>query len=210
MLDAPGKLSKILIGMGRVLGEIPLTVKLRTGVKEGKNTAHKLMPRLVGETGVAAITVRPASTHRYKKAPLTNGFKLHGRTRQQRYTKLADWDYIRECVDAVRAREAEEGRTFPHPHHRLLPHTHSNSRLRASVSPIPIFGGGDAFSSKGYWESVEKGGVDGVMVARGALIKPWIFTEIRERREWDISARERLEHVRKVRALISLNLLLIC
>jgi hypothetical protein len=50
VLDAPGKLSKILVGMNRALGDIPLTVKLRTGVKEGKNTAHKLMPRLAVET----------------------------------------------------------------------------------------------------------------------------------------------------------------
>ena len=57
VLDAPAKLSKILIGMNKALGEIPVTVKLRTGVKEGRNTAHKLMPRLAAETGIGAVTV---------------------------------------------------------------------------------------------------------------------------------------------------------
>lgn len=70
-----------------------------------------------------------------------------------------------------------------------------------SVAPVPIFGGGDCFSSHDYWTNVETNGVDGIMIGRGALIKPWIFTEIKERREWDISARERLELVSKVRLL---------
>jgi tRNA-dihydrouridine synthase 3 len=70
--------------------------------------------------------------------------------------------------------------------------------LTPSVPRIPIFGGGDAFSAQDYWSKVESSGVDGVMIARGALIKPWIFTEIKERREWDISSRERLELIRKV------------
>ena len=64
---------------------------------------------------------------------------------------------------------------------------------------MPIFGGGDCFSAQDYWACVAQSGVDGVMVARGALIKPWIFTEIKERREWDISARERLDGIRNVR-----------
>ena len=79
-------------------------------------------------------------------------------------------------MDAVRGREAEE-----------------------DLPPVPIFGGGDCYSSQDYWEKVEHSGVDGVMIGRGALIKPWIFTEIKERREWDISSRERLEGIRKVR-----------
>lgn len=57
VLDAPAKLGKIIIGMNKALGDIPVTVKLRMGVKDGKNTAHKLMPRLAPEFGAAAITV---------------------------------------------------------------------------------------------------------------------------------------------------------
>ncbi|KAJ6587378.1 hypothetical protein B0H10DRAFT_2093936 [Mycena sp. CBHHK59/15] len=146
LLDNVNRLGKIVFGMSRALGDIPVTVKLRTGVKDGKNTAHKLMPRLGPEYNASCIT-------------------LHGRSRQQRYTKLADWDYIKECVDAVRAREADE-----------------------DLPRVPIFGGGDCFSSQDYWSCVEQSGVDGVM--------PWIFTEIKERREWDISARERLGSIR--------------
>ncbi|KAF9011796.1 hypothetical protein BDQ17DRAFT_1387388 [Cyathus striatus] len=149
-----GKLGKILTGMNRALGETPVTVKLRTGVKDGKNTAHKLMPRLASEFKPSCIT-------------------LHGRTRQQRYTRLADWDYIKQCVEAVRAKEADE-----------------------ELAPVPIFGGGDCFSAQDYWEKVESSGVDGIMIGRGALIKPWIFTEVKEKREWDISARERLDLIR--------------
>ena len=89
-------------------------------------------------------------------------------------------------------------RTVSYTHHD---HKYSPKLTLSLVTPVPIFGGGDCFSSQDYWEKTEHSGVDGIMIGRGALIKPWVFTEIKERREWDISARERLELARKVRLL---------
>lgn len=115
-------------------------------------------------------------------------------------------------MEAVREREKEED--------RMCVHLYNFFCLRpwfCPVPPVPIFGGGDCFSSQDYWTNVENTGVDGVMIGRGALIKPWIFTEIKEKREWDISAKERLELIRKVSlggilfvCYISLLLVVVC
>ncbi|TWW65663.1 tRNA-dihydrouridine(47) synthase [NAD(P)(+)]-like [Takifugu flavidus] len=136
------KFEEIVKGMNYVL-DSPLTVKIRTGVHEKSNIAHKLIPEMK-KWGISMIT-------------------LHGRSREQRYTKLADWDYISTC-----------------------------SKL---ASPVPLFGNGDILSYEDAVKAKETG-VSGIMIARGALIKPWIFTEIKERRHWDISSNERLDILR--------------
>ncbi|RUS27971.1 hypothetical protein BC938DRAFT_482504 [Jimgerdemannia flammicorona] len=60
-----------------------------------------------------------------------------------------------------------------------------------------LAGNGDVFSYEDYYGFKEKSGVDGIMIGRGALIKPWLFDEIKSRRHWDISSRERFDILRK-------------
>lgn len=72
------------------MGETPLTIKLRMGVKDNTPVAHKLIPRLAQEWGVSGLT-------------------LHGRSRAQRYSRAADYQYIARCVQALRSTEEEHG-----------------------------------------------------------------------------------------------------
>lgn len=55
---------------------------------------------------------------------------------------------IGECVKVLRDHASDEG-----------------------IKPIPIFGNGDAYDYRTYYENMESSGVDGIMIARGALIK---------------------------------------
>ena len=183
LLDAPSKLEKMIRGMNVVSGEIPVTAKIRMGTKDGKPTALKTIERLalggyeardrVGAPGCAAIT-------------------LHGRSRQQRYTKSADWTYIAECAALIKSyneKKDELAGTVREPDER----TQANTSHGA-----PYFiGNGDCYSHVDYLDHVQHANVDSVMVARGALIKPWIFEEIEKGQYIDKSATERLSYIEK-------------
>ncbi|CAH1183426.1 unnamed protein product [Phaedon cochleariae] len=125
---------------------IPLTVKMRMGVYSNDNIAHKLAP-MVRDCGASLLTI-------------------HGRSREQRYTKSSNWDYIRTVAVAA--------------------------------SPLPVIGNGDILSFEDYQKAREVAPeISGVMIGRGALIKPWIFTEIKEGKLLDISSSERFDILKK-------------
>lgn len=119
---------------------LPITVKIRTGWKDTKINA-KEVARLAEEAGAAAITV-------------------HGRSREQRYTRAADWELIREL--------AEE-------------------------RSIPVIGNGDIITHFEAELHLREHKVAGVMLARGALIKPWLFAELKESRCAAMSPEQRID-----------------
>ena len=101
----------------------PVTVKIRKGFTPSSLNAVE-MAKIAEAAGAANITV-------------------HGRTRCQYYTGIADWDAIAEVKRAVK---------------------------------IPVIGNGDIFSAEIAVKRLEESGCDGIMVARGAMGNPWIFS----------------------------------
>ena len=69
--------------------------------------------------------------------------------------------------------------------------------MGSSPNQPAYIGNGDVLSQEEYYQKKAASGVDTVLLARGPLIKPWLFTEIKEQRDWDISASERLDILRK-------------
>lgn len=72
-----GPLESSIRSLSQML-RIPFTVKMRMGVYTSQPCAHELVSKC-RDWGVSMVTV-------------------HGRSREQRYQKLADWDYVGKCV----------------------------------------------------------------------------------------------------------------
>ncbi|KAI9810497.1 MAG: tRNA-dihydrouridine synthase 3 [Phylliscum demangeonii] len=188
LLDNPAKLERILRGMNAVSGPVPITVKIRMGTKDGKPTALKLARRLLlggGEdvtTGSSAAPVAACGV-----AAIT----LHARSRQQRYTKSADWGYISECAALIQRLQAEQDAvadTIREP----------DARHQAAAGTVYFIGNGDCYSHLDYYDHLGSAtGVASVMLGRGALIKPWIFEEIEQRQYLDKSGSERLAYIER-------------
>ena len=68
----------------------------------------------------------------------------------------------------------------------------ADPRTQSRNGKVYFIGNGDCYSFTDYERHIDEAKVDSVMVARGALIKPWIFEEIEKGQYLDKSASERL------------------
>nr|GEX09160.1 tRNA-dihydrouridine(47) synthase [NAD(P)(+)]-like [Tanacetum cinerariifolium] len=140
LLSKPMRMKNVIQAVSSTV-DIPVTIKARTSYFEGRSRIISVISD-IGQWGASAVTI-------------------HGRSRQQRYTKQPDWDYVYQCT-----RKAPD---------------------------LQVLGNGDIFSFSD-WNKHKSDcpELSSCMIARGALVKPWLFTEIKEQRDWDISSGERL------------------
>jgi tRNA-dihydrouridine synthase 3 len=137
LLRKPTRLGRLVAAVKAAV-KVPVTVKLRTGWHEDKVNVREVA-RACEEGGADAIAI-------------------HGRTREQRYSKAADWDLIGRVA-------AERG--------------------------VPVIGNGDILTHYEARERMARSGVRSVMIARGALIKPWLFRETKTGTTWLPTPEER-------------------
>jgi tRNA-dihydrouridine synthase 3 len=138
LLKKPSKLERLVRGIADGI-PIPLTVKIRLGAGSSEAPANALA-EAIENAGAAAVII-------------------HGRTKEQRYTRSANWDLI----GAIRAERS-----------------------------IPVIGNGDILTWYEHRNRMETSGAFATMTGRGALMKPWIFKEVKDGREWSPTAEERI------------------
>ena len=160
LMRKPQRLLDIVSAMTKAFDR-SVTVKVRTGWSEP--VAHKIIPQLQARNTSGRIAA----------------IMIHGRNRQQRYTKEANWDYIYEAAKAQ----------------------------DPSLPLIPVIGNGDILTYDDWrshqtmvrdsLDSDQQGLCSCAMIARGAIIKPWLPQELKEHRTIDISSSERFEMLKR-------------
>jgi len=179
---------------------VQLTVKMRTGWLDTRPVAHSVIRRVQAAANkVGGGAYGPVAA-----------VMVHGRSRLQRYTRAADWGYIGERaanaqVDGMpRLPVIGNGDLFNYEEWEA--HKAAHVRRQAETAEEERDGQYASTAAEQKSELAEdpeaaaekKFGIETcAMLARGALIKPWLPTELKERRHWDISAQERFDMLTK-------------
>lgn len=165
LMANPNRMKAVLKNLAYGSGEIPITVKMRMGVQDSKPNAKEIVQSLLDDNGgdIASITI-------------------HGRSRQQRYSREANWNYIQTVGQVVKEYNEQY---------------EEKKDVSDRPNPVYLIGNGDVYTYEDWNHHMNLEGVDSVMVARGALIKPWIFEEFQAQQYLDKSSTERLEILRQ-------------
>ena len=110
----------------KAAGDIPVTVKMRKGI-DSDHVTYLDAGKAARDAGVAAVA-------------------LHGRTAEEYYSGIADWDAI--------------------------------ANLRQALPDVQVLGNGDIWSAEDAVRMMEQTGVDGIVVGRGCLGRPWLFADL--------------------------------
>lgn len=125
LLSEPQRMFQIINQLVKVCSPTPVTAKIRLGCTRDNVNCNEVA-RVVEEAGAAALTV-------------------HGRTAQDMFTGVADWDRI--------------------------------SEIKQHLKNIPLIGNGDLDSADKVVDAFKRYDVDGVMIARACLGRPWLFAQ---------------------------------
>jgi len=109
---------------------LPVTVKLRSGLRPGDQNGIELARALVLEGGVA-------------------GLSIHPRHASQRHTGSPDYELAAKLVEEL---------------------------------PVPVMLSGGLWGAKRATEAFEQTGAAAILIARGGLGNPWLFSSLLERR----------------------------
>jgi tRNA-dihydrouridine synthase B len=146
LLDDPDRavaVARAAVEGAREGGGIPVTAKLRSGLRPGETSGLELARRLVGEAGVAAIAFHPRSAAVQHKG-------------------VPDYELVARLVQTLPA-------------------------------PVILTGGLD--DAEQVREAFRATGVAAVMLARGALGNPWLFSQLVRGREADPTPEEVLDEL---------------
>jgi tRNA-dihydrouridine synthase B len=130
LLDEPERALAVARAAAEGSG-LPVTVKLRSGLRSGERSGVDLARRLVSEAGVAAIT-------------------LHPRAAAQHHSGRPDYALVRELV----------------------------ATLDAAGEHVPVIVSGGLRTADRARRAYVESDADAVMIARGSLGNPWIFSAL--------------------------------
>ena len=183
LMMKPRRLEEIVDAMTSTLS-CPITLKMRTGYDVNKPVAHKLISNIVEKYSPFEICESDTCSHGSQNA--IAAMMIHGRSRQQRYQQLANWDYVHSIANSVHARGGRSPTSLQiignGDIYTYLDYEKNVLRLDSRINGGNEDGYDDNDADKNRGTNGDSPAINNLsktaMIGRAALIKPWLPTEV--------------------------------